>query len=222
MSTVAATLTFTSTTKTVADLLDHLGGIAPERVRMYPLPGLATEADLIAVNARKQGICELVDGVLMEKPMGYPESILALVLAGYIQSFVVGRNLGIVSGADGMMRLFPGLVRVPDLAFVPWERIPGRQFPTTPIAGFVPDLAVEVLSPSNTKAEMARKRREYFDAGVRLIWEVDPRNRTVAVFETSELSIVLDRTQTLDGGSVLPGFVLPLFDLFGELDRRGN
>jgi len=202
--------------------LGPLGGVAPSRVRFHPTPGTATEADLIAVNARKQGICELVDGILVEKAMGYTESVLALWLGGMLNAFVTPRNLGIVSGADGMMRLFPRLVRVPDLGFASWDRIPDRRMPTTPVAGFAPDLAVEVLSLSNTKAEMTRKRREYFKAGVRLVWEVDPRARIVKVYDDPKRSIVLDASMTLDGGAVLPGFALPLIDLFRELDRQGG
>lgn len=216
-----ATESPTMTWETAEDLLNDLGGIAPSRVRIKPPLGMATEADLIGVNAEKKGIFELVGGVLVEKGMGYTESALALVLAGYLRAFVIAHNLGVVSGADGMMRLFPGLVREPDVAFTSWDRIPSRRFPTEPIASFVPDLAVEVLSLSNTPAEMARKRREYFQAGVRLVWEVDPRSRTVAVYDEPERSTLLDASQTLDGGDVLPGFLLPLADLFGELDRQG-
>ena len=182
---------------------------------------MATEADLIEVNSRKETTCELVDGLLVEKGMGYNESDLALVLATYLRAFVIPRNLGLLTGEAGMMRLLPGLVRMPDVAFASWDRMPGRRRPTGAVAGFAPDLAVEVLSPSNTPAEMARKRREYFAAGVRLVWEVDPRSRTVTVYDAPERPMVLDSTQALDGGDVLPGFALPLADLFGELDRQG-
>ena len=216
-----ATETPLATIQTLDDLLEHLGGIAPARVRFRPLPGTATEADLIAVNDRKQGLYELVDGVLVEKGMGYNESNLALVLGSFLHAFVIARNLGIVSGADGMMRLFPGLVREPDVAFASWDRMPGRRRSQNPIAGFAPDLAVEVLSKSNTRREMARKRKEYFEAGVRLVWEVNLVKRVVIVYEGAEKFKVLDASQTLDGGDVLPGFVLPLTDLFGELDRQG-
>ncbi len=188
---------------------------------MKPLPGLATEADLIEVNAQKMGICELVDGVLVEKGMGYNEADLALALSGYLSPFIVARNLGLITGAGGMMRLFPGLVRVPDLAFASWDRIPNRRRPTTSIAGFAPDLAIEILRPSNRKAEMKRKRAEYFAVGVRLVWEVDPRTRTVAVYEAPERVMILDGSMTLDGGEVLPGFELALGLLFAELDREG-
>ena len=222
MATATATEAPVVPWETAEDLLEALGGIALSRIRMRPPPGTATEADLIAVNDRKAGICELVDGVLVEKGMGYTESVLAIVISGFLRAFVGPRNLGLVSGADGMMRLFPGLVREPDVAFASWDRVPGRRFPTEPIAGFVPDLAVEVLSRSNTKAEMARKRREYFAAGVRLVWEVDPRARTVAVYHSAEEATFLDVAATLDGGEVLPGFEIPLADLFDELDRQGN
>ncbi len=211
-----------TTWENVDELLEQLGGIAPARVRMRPLPGTATEADLIAVNERKGGTCELVDGILVEKGISYREAMLAGAILAMLRSFVLPRNLGIVTPGDAMMRLFPGLVRVPDVAFASWGRIPGRGVPTDPVAAFAPDLAVEVLSPSNTQQEMARKRREYFAAGVRLVWEVDPRARTVAIFDDPERSTVLDASMALDGGDVLPGFALPLGELFGELDRRGN
>jgi Uma2 family endonuclease len=217
-----STATSQERTRNIADLLKDLGGIAPSRVRLKQPLGLATEADLIEMNERGETLCELVEGLLVEKGMGYEESCLALALASYLRAFIVPRNLGLLSGANGMMRLFAGLVRVPDLAFASWDRIPGRRRPTEPIAGFAPDLAIEVLSRSNTKAEMARKRREYFEAGVRLVWEVDPRARTVSVYDAPERSTCLDVAQTLDGGDVLPGFALSLADLFGELDRQGG
>ena len=215
-----ATATTPAIWRTVHDLLGELGGIDPSRILLNPAPGTATEADLIAANERRKTIFELIDGTLVEKGMGYKESVLAILLGGLLNAFVIPRNLGLISGADGSMRMFPGLVRVPDVAFASWDRIPGRRLPNGAIAGFAPELAIEILSRSNTKAEMARKRSESFQAGVLLVWEVDPVARTVAVYETADRPIMLDQTQTLDGGAVLPGFVLPLADLFGELDRH--
>ncbi|WP_435007333.1 Uma2 family endonuclease [Tundrisphaera lichenicola] len=216
-----ATATTESTLQNVAEILESLGGISPDRVRLKEPLGLATEADLIEVNGGNETRCELVEGMLVEKGMGYNESDLALVLAGYLRAFIIPRNLGLLTGEAGMMRLVPGLIRIPDLAFASWDRIPGRRRPAEPVAGFAPDLDIEILSLSNTPAEMSRKRREYFEAGVRLVWEVDPRARIVAVFDAPDSSTMLDATQTLDGGAVLPGFLLPLADLFGELDRQG-
>jgi Uma2 family endonuclease len=214
-------LTPPATIWTLADLLDRLGGISPERVRFHPAPGTATEADVIEVGVREGRHCELVDGVLVEKAMGLRESFLALALGAILRGFVIPRNLGLVSGEAGTYRLFPGLVRIPDVAFVSWDRIPGRRVPEVPIPDLAPDLAIEVLSESNTEPEMARKLGEYFAAGVRLVWMIDPKTRTVAVHDAPDRSTMLDESRTLDG-DVLPGFALPLSDLFAELDRRAD
>ncbi len=207
---------------TLADVLAQLGDIAPSRVRFPPALGTATEQDVLEVQAREDRLCELVDGVLVEKVMGFRESYLAGVLLRALSTFEQPRNLGLVTGADGMMRLAPGLVRIPDVAFVSWDRLPERRIPTAPIPALAPDLAVEVLSEGNTPAEMARKRQEYFAAGVRLVWLVDPQRRTVAVYTAVDDLTLLDVSQTLDGGAVLPGFVLPLQEFFAALDRQGG
>ena len=98
---------------------------------------------------------------------------LALLLGRILLDFVEPRNLGLVSGADGSVRLFPGLVRVPDVA-LRLGTASRSQDPQGADPILVPDLVIEVLSESNTKAEMERKRGEYFSSGVRLIWEIDP------------------------------------------------
>jgi Uma2 family endonuclease len=208
--------------QTLDDLLDRLGRIPLNRIRFHPAPGTATEQDVIEADAHEDRLCELVDGVLVEKPMGLRESLLAAALIGFVRAFVIPRNLGLVTGEAGMMKLFAGIVRIPDVAFISWDRLPGRRVPSQAIPALVPDLAVEVLSESKTKKEMERKRGEYFRAGVRLVWEVDPEERTVAVYTGPEQPTVLTQEQTLDGGQVLPGFTLPLRDLFAELDRQGN
>lgn len=206
---------------TLADLLDRLGDVSPSRVLLSPSPGTATEADLLDAGRAHGRLYELVDGTLVEKAMGYRESLLAGAILAILRSFVVPRNLGLVAGADGSVRLFPGLVRVPDVAFASWDRTPGRRVPTEPIPDLVPDLAIEVLSASNTPREMARKCAEYFQAGVRLVWLVDPSPRVVHVYRGPANFERLEATATLDGGDVLPGFALSLADLFSELDRTG-
>ena len=208
--------------ETLADLLEHLGGIAPERVRFRPAPGTATEEDVLAIHDREGRLYELVHGVLVEKAVGLRESLLAIALASLLRGFVRPRNLGLVTGADGMMRLLPGLVRIPDVAFISWERLPNRRVPIEPLPDLAPDLAVEVLSVGNIPGEMARKRQEYFSAGVHVVWQVDPRTRTVEVFTAPDQSAVLHETHMLEGGTVLPGFTLPLQELFAELDLHGE
>ena len=216
MSTIAD-----SSIRTLADLLDRLGRVPLERIRFHPPPGTATEQDVLDIAAREDRLCELIDGVLVEKPMGYGESILAGVLIRVLGIFVVPRNLGHVTGEQGMMRLFPGLVRIPDVAFASWDRFPQRRWTGEPIPDLVPDLAVEVLSESNTPAEMSVKLGEYFSVGVRLVWLVDPSSRTAKVFTAPDDSVTLHEQDVLDGGTVLPGFALSLRDLFAELDRHG-
>jgi Uma2 family endonuclease len=208
--------------ETLADLLAHLGGIAPERVRLHPAPGTATADDVLSVHSQEGRLCELVDGVLVEKAMGFRESLLAAALIVMFGNFVRPRNLGLVTAPDGMMRLAAGLVRIPDVAFISWDRLPDRRVPTAPIPALAPDLAVEVLSAGNTAREMARKCHEYFTAGVRLVWLVDPETRSVAVYTTPEHPTVLREEDTLEGGAVLPGLALPVRELFAELDRQGG
>lgn len=208
--------------QTLADLLEQLGNVPPERVRIRPAPGTATEKDVLEIEARENRLCELIDGVLVEKGMGFRESIIGVALSTCLRNFVEAGNLGLVTGADGMVRLFPGLVRIPDVAFVSWQRIPGRRVPSDPIPGLVPDLAVEVLSPSNTPAEMARKLREYFQAGVRVVWLIDLNVRAVTVHLSPEQSKVLIESDTLSGDPALPGFQLKLKNLFAELDRQAS
>ena len=203
-------------------LLDRIGGIAAERVWSFPAPGTATEEDLLHAYDHEGRLCELVDGILVEKAMGFRESLLAGALIEALRSFARRRNLGLVTAPDGMMRLAAGLVRVPDVAFISWDRLPERRVPAMPIPDLVPDLAVELLSAGNTPGEMARKRREYFAAGVRLVWLVDPEARTIAVYTGPRNPTLLRHGDTLSGGAVLPGFSLSLKDLFDELDRRGD
>ena len=162
-------------TRTVADLLHDLGDVSPSRVLLHPALGTATEEDVIRLEgSAEKRLCELIDGVLVEKAMGYTESVLALAIADCLRRFVVPRNLGIVSGESGMIKLFPRIVRIPDVAFVAWDRVPGGKMPTRPIPELVPNLAVEVLSQSNTAAEMSLKLQHYFSAGVELVCLVEP------------------------------------------------
>jgi Uma2 family endonuclease len=207
--------------KTLADLLDRLGGIPLDRIRFHPFPGTATVQDVIDTHRREGKLCELVHGVLLEKVVGFNESSLAVFLAGLLNTFVAARNLGVVTEPDGTVELLADLVRIPDVAFTSWERLPGRRRPLVPVPRVAPNLAVEVLSRSNTPAELAAKRQEYFTAGVQLVWEINLVARTVDVYTAPAQRTTLGANDVLDGGTVLPGFTLPLQQLFAELDRQG-
>jgi Uma2 family endonuclease len=210
---------------TIADVLKLLGGIPAERVRVHPRPGTASERDVLAVHSREKRLCELVDGVLVEKTMGYYESILAGVLLQLLRNYLDEHPLGIAAGADGMMRLAPGLVRIPDVSVVLWERLPDHELPSEPIPDLVPHLAVEVLSQGNTEEEMDRKVGEYFSSGVLLVWLLDPDSRTMKVYTSPQRSSVIETDGVLDGGPVLPGFRVTLREIFeraiGPLGKLG-
>lgn len=194
---------------TLADLTRRFGPMPAWRIRSVPAPGTATEQDLLEIEARENRMCELIDGVLVEKTVGYYESVLAVRLAGRLADFVEANRLGVVTGEGGMVQLFPGLVRIPDVAFASWKEFPDG-FTDDPVPKIVPELAVEILSEGNTKQEMEGKLDDYFSAGVRLVWFIDPRKKTVEVFTARNSSSVLDENGTLTGGEVLPGFQLAL------------
>jgi len=207
---------------TVAELLARLPDIPAERIRLDPPPGTATEDDVVASKARYNRLCELFSGVLVEKPMGWYEARLAAVLIWYLQGFVKQHDLGLVLAPDGLIRIGPGQIRLPDVSFFLWSRFPNRVLPAGAILNLTPDLAVEILSPSNTKAEMAFKRAEYFAGGAALVWEVDAARRTAVVFTSPAHGNVVSESESLDGGSVLPGFTLRLAEWFDEAGRRAS
>jgi Uma2 family endonuclease len=202
------------------ELLEHLGGIEPRRVRLHPPPGKATEKDLLRILDRTDVICELIDGVLVEKVMGYQEGAIGTWLGFLLQTFLQEHDLGMLAGADATARILSHLVRIPDVSFVRWEKLPDRCYPTEPVPDLVPDLAIEVLSEGNTTGEMARKRRDYFLAGVSLVWEVDPKKRAVTVYSLPDQGTVFTEADTLDGGAVLPGLSLPVARIFQRVGRQ--
>jgi Uma2 family endonuclease len=206
--------------RTLADLRKRLGNIPLDRIRFHPAPGTATEKDVVEVEERENVSCELIDGTLVEKALGFDKSRLAWKLGYLFGSYLDENDLGTCVGADGMMRIAPGKVRYPDLAFLVWEKFPGGVVPDDPLPDIVPDLAVEVLSKGNTKPEINRKIREYFEAGVRVVWVIDHRKRLARVYSAPGQSILLRDDQALDGGDVLPGLVVPLGDLFDSIRRR--
>src|SRR5215212_4893925 len=130
-------------------------------------------------------------------------SSIGATIIGLLGSFIRPRGLGRLYGADGGFVLFPDrpTVRVPDVAFVRAERAPQgkarRSFPR-----LAPDLVVEVLSPSDRASEVVAKLEMYQEAGVPLIWLVDPEKLTVTVIESGRSTRVLQAADTLDGGDM--------------------
>jgi Uma2 family endonuclease len=202
------------TTWTATDLVDRFGAIPLQRVRHDPAPGTATEDDVVTIHDREGRLYELVEETLLEKTVGTLESFLGMTIGTILRSFAASNQLGIVLGAGGMLRLAPGLVRIPDVSFISWDRLPDRRIPDQAIADLVPDLAVEVISRGNTKQEMDRKLAEYFVAGVRLVWYVYPKSREVYAYTSADNVAVLSADESLEGGQALPSFSVPVAELF--------
>lgn len=204
----------TATYKSMGELLCELGGISANRVCLDPPPGRATEKELLWALDHTDKIYELVEGTLVEKVMGLSEAGLAIRLGRYLDEFAEEHGLGLVAGEAGTVRLFAGLVRIPDVLFVSFEKLPGKTWPARPIPDLVPDLAVEVISTGNTPGEMRRKLKDYFLAGVSLVWLINPAKRTVRICTAPDKGQVIRETETLTGGTVLPGFTVPLRKIF--------
>ena len=200
--------------------LHEIGDVPVGRVRLAPTPGTATVEDL----DRTRDLLELVDGVLIEKAMNHDAEHLGMELGFFVRLYLEENDLGYLTGAGDRVHTIDGRVRGPDVSFFSWvqtiEQTGERSVRAQPRVPYPPVLVVEVLSPGNTDAEMREKRREYFAADARVVWEIDPLTRTVRVFEDADRSRLLAETDTLTGGDLLPGFALPLAKLFAKLGIR--
>jgi Uma2 family endonuclease len=204
---------------TIADVQERLGHVPESRILSVPGPGTATVQDLLDGSITGDRLYELVDGILVEKGMGYREGSLGLWLGTLINMFLLENNVGHAAGSDGMIRFKLDLVRMPDVSFIRWDSVEDPDEIENPVGAFLevpPDLAVEVLSPSNTRREMEIKLDEYAKAGVKLVWYVDPERKEVVVYPKGNLKRkkTLGVNDTLDGGAVLPGFAVVVGRIF--------
>lgn len=159
---------------------------------------------------------ELVRGKLIKMPpSSSPSSIVALRLAVRAGSFIDQHRLGLYGGADWglLLNRNPDTVRAPDFAFIRADRVPSSGVPRGYWPG-APDLVVEVVSPSDRFTDVIDKVHDYLDAGARLVWVLDPEKRRTYVFTLGRAPSVLPEDGVLDGEDVLPGFRLPLSDLW--------
>lgn len=177
---------------------------------------LLTAEDLAAIPEDERG--ELIEGVMQPvTPAQGTHSDIVGRLQEALGPQVRPRRLGRMGPERGfLLRTDPDTVLAPDLSFVARE----RDVDDDAVVGFpriAPDLAVEVKSPGDTYPELLRRVAIYLEAGVRLVWIVDPARRSVTVYAGDGATRVLGMDDVLDGGDVLPGFALPLADLF-DLD----
>lgn len=157
---------------------------------------------------------ELDDGVIVEMGSSSRKNmIVAMRIAHFFNAFVIQRRLGYVTGPDGGYKLATGKVRRPDVGFISIEHgieLDGVEFT------IAPDIAVEVVSPDE---DVFKKANEYLRSGGRSVWAVYTDEMIVYVMQLdggSVRSILLGINDTLDGGDVLPGFTLPVKDIFPE------
>jgi Uma2 family endonuclease len=161
---------------------------------------------------------EVVDGLVVEKTMGAFETGIASLLVEILGPFARANRLGRFFG-EMLFRidLAQDLQRRPEVAFVSHARWPyNRRVPDVPVWDMVPDLAIEVLSPSNSAVAVHRKIHEYFKAGVIRVWVVYPEQAEIYIYSTPQQVQVVGIGQELDGGDLLPGFRLPVAVLFED------
>ena len=174
---------------------------------------LMTAEDLMA-NPVPNKCTELVAGhILVREQPGYRHGDVAARLIIEIGMHVRAHSLGRVLAAETGFTLFrnPDTVRAPDVAFIRSERVPANSPKGYP--EFAPDLAVEVLSPSDRAGKVLAKVGDWIDAGARLVWIVDPERRVARVYRADGTQSTLSATDFLDGEDVLPGFSALLSEL---------
>jgi Uma2 family endonuclease len=196
----------------VAELVFQLGSVPLSRILLHPPPGKATEANLLRLLDREpKRLCELIDGTLVEKSVGIRKSNIGVTIGAHILNYLNDNDLGFATDAGGPYRLKTNHVRLPDVAFIAWSRFPSRDAALEcSIAPVSPNLAVEILSESNTKKEMTRKVEQYLASCVELIWIVDPKKRLVTVHRPDAEPETLTPKDKLKGDKVLPGFKLEI------------
>ena len=179
---------------------------------------LYSSADLLALPCDDKRY-ELVKGQLIEmSPTGGVHGLLTNRVSYLVTILVEKDDLGQVFGAETGFRLAenPDTVRGIDVAFISKANLKPITEDYYPGA---PDLAVEIVSPGNTKSEMHAKVKEYFDAGARLVWIMYPKSRVIYAYRSPRDVQILESDETLTGGDVLPGFSVKVADIFAVLDK---
>jgi len=178
------------------------------------LPPITTAEELFAYPEHDR--YELVRGTLRVcEPPGGVHGRLATRVASLLHAYVERHNLGTVLVEAGfVLRQRPDTVRGPDISFVGRARMTPEQVPEEFIAG-TPDLAIEILSPDDRGPGIEEKLADYFEAGARLVWVVDPRRRVITVHHPDRSSIHRTSRDMLDGEDVVPGFHCSVAEVFG-------
>jgi Uma2 family endonuclease len=161
---------------------------------------------------------ELVKGELIRmSPTGQEHGALTLNLAAPLHAYIKANKLGVLCGTDTgfVLSRDPDTVRAPDIAFIGLERYEkvGR---TSKYWEGAPDLAVETLSPNDTVREVEEKVTDWLEAGTRMVWVVSPKLRTVTVYKSAIDIQVITENERISGDEVIPGFLMPVAEIFAE------
>jgi Uma2 family endonuclease len=170
--------------------------------------GHATIDDLLRTPKDGQKY-ELVDGEIVVSPAGMRHSAVGLKIGRIILDYLDSNPIGEVYNSDVGIQFPNGNVRSPDVTYVSKAKLPGGESPDT-FGEVIPDLAVEVLSPSDSMTHVGRKIGEYFENGVPLVWLVDPRRQTVTIYRSLTDTRTLTVNDTITAEPVLPGFSVPI------------
>jgi Uma2 family endonuclease len=182
-----------------------------KRPSPVPYPAILMTAEDLMANPVPNKCTELVAGhMLVREPPGYRHGYVAARLLIVIGTHVYAHALGRVLAAESGFTLFrkPDTVRAPDVAFIRTDRLPSHTLVGYP--EFAPDLAAEVLSPSDRAGKVLARVGDWLDAGTRLVWIVDPERRLARVYRPDGTVIALADDEALDGEDVLPDLRIPL------------
>ncbi len=186
------------------------------------IPKVWTEEDLERLESETDKRYELVDGIPQEKgPATMENSYIAAKLTAELGAFAKSGKLGIVLESSAVYRMSEGNTRKPDVSFVAKNRLLETRLTMKPFDG-APDLAVEVISPTDIWWEILKKLNQYFASGCQLVWLISPLDQTVLVYRADRPSHFLQISDSLDGEDVIPGFAMPVAELFAELNFDGK
>jgi Uma2 family endonuclease len=167
----------------------------------------------IAQPENENRLFELINGEIVEKVASFKPSRLAMRIGYFFTGYLMTNPIGYVTGADGSYILSASYEVMPDVGYIAKDRLPRE--PERQVQG-PPDLAVEVKSPNDTKRKMRKKAEDYLSFGTRMVWLVFPDDQEVEVYLPDKDVQTVRIDGILDGGGILPGFKLPVHDIFAD------
>lgn len=195
-----------------------MGTLARTRIQVSPPSDRLVKGKEL-LDHPEWGRCELIKGrVISSSPSKGPHGAIAGTIHGYLALHVIPNDLGLVVAAETgiYIKTDPDTIRAPDVAFIRKERLPKDGLPDDFLT-IAPDLAVEVVSPSDKFPDVVEKAEQFLDAGVKTVWIVEPRNKAVHIYRKGQPVLLIHAQDTLTDAEILPGFALPLNKVFSAV-----